>query len=81
MKKINVIIAAAGTSQRYGKENKLFEKCGTSCVLLEATKPFLEFKEISKIIGYEDPNYFCKVFKKETGTSPKNYRTKAAIGV
>lgn len=41
----------------------------------------MNIKEISKIIGYEDPNYFCKVFKKETGTSPKNYRTKAAIGV
>ncbi len=58
MKKINIIIAAAGTSQRYGKENKLFEKCGTSCVLLEAIKPFLEFKEISKIIVATDTTYF-----------------------
>ena len=48
--KINAIITAGGTSQRYGSKNKLFEKCGSSCVLIEAIKPFLEIPTVSKII-------------------------------
>ena len=48
--KINVIITAGGSSQRYGKKNKLFERCGGSCVLVEAIKPFLEIPEVSRII-------------------------------
>ncbi len=52
--KFNVIITAGGLSQRYGKKNKLFEKCKSSCVILEAVKPFLQFEEMSKlIIGIE----------------------------
>ncbi len=30
-------------------------------------------KEVAAAVGYEDPLYFSKVFKKETGLSPKNY--------
>ena len=48
--RVNVIITAGGTSQRYGSKNKLFEKCGSSCVLVEAIKPFLEIPTVSKII-------------------------------
>ena len=48
--KINVIITAGGTSQRYGAKNKLFEKCGTSCVLVEAIKPFLNIENVTNII-------------------------------
>jgi len=48
--KINVIITAGGVSRRFGNENKLFASCGSSCVLLESIKPFLNFKEISKVI-------------------------------
>ncbi|MDE7373278.1 MAG: 2-C-methyl-D-erythritol 2,4-cyclodiphosphate synthase, partial [Clostridia bacterium] len=47
---INVIITAGGTSQRYGAKNKLFEKCGTSCVLVEAIKPFLNIENVTNII-------------------------------
>ena len=32
--------------------------------------------EIAKAIGYDDENYFSKVFKKERGISPKKYRDK-----
>jgi two-component system, response regulator YesN len=32
-------------------------------------------KEITFEVGYHEPNYFSKVFKKVTGTSPKEYRT------
>ena len=48
--KLNVIITAGGTSQRYGANNKLFEKCGTSCVLVEAIKPFLNIENVTNII-------------------------------
>lgn len=48
--KINAIITAGGSSQRYGSKNKLFEKCGSSCVLIEAIKPFLEIPSITKIV-------------------------------
>lgn len=57
IKKVNVIIAAGGTSQRFGVENKLFEPCGTSCVLVEAIKPFLRFEEISRVIVAIEPSY------------------------
>ncbi|WP_338018412.1 response regulator [Lederbergia galactosidilytica] len=39
--------------------------------LLEGTLPL---KEIALTIGYKDPNYFSRVFKKETGLSPREYR-------
>lgn len=50
MPHVNVIIAAAGHSVRYGAENKLFEPCGASCVLVEAIKPFLSFPDVKHII-------------------------------
>lgn len=33
-------------------------------------------KDITDLCGYSDYNYFCKVFKKNTGTSPSRYRSK-----
>ena len=36
--------------------------------------PYLSIKEISFKSGYTDPNYFARVFKKETGISPSSYR-------
>ncbi|MEX1377498.1 MAG: response regulator [Eubacteriales bacterium] len=36
--------------------------------------PYLSIKEISFKSGYADPNYFARVFKKETGISPSIYR-------
>ncbi len=55
--KINVIITAGGTSQRYGAENKLFAPCKDSCVVAEAIKPFLQFEQVSKIIVAIHPSY------------------------
>lgn len=42
-------------------------------MLLDGKTPL---KEIAINIGYKDPNYFSRVFKKETGLSPREYRSK-----
>lgn len=34
----------------------------------------LSIKEISYRLGFSDPNYFTRVFKKQTGSSPRLYR-------
>ncbi|TCP66425.1 response regulator [Baia soyae] len=36
----------------------------------------LSFKEIAYAVGYHDPNYFSRVFKKICGLSPSQYRDK-----
>ena len=54
---VNVIITAGGTSQRYGTKNKLFEKCGSSCVIVEAIKPFLDTPSVNKIIVGIETSY------------------------
>ncbi|TWH47714.1 PocR ligand-binding domain-containing protein [Sporomusa sp. KB1] len=41
--------------------------------LLE-THPNISISEISRIIGYNDSNYFSRVFKKKIGISPSSYR-------
>lgn len=48
---------------------------------IEKSMEYLEqsdkkIKEISSLIGFPDANYFIKVFKKVTGTTPKEYRRK-----
>ncbi|NOU95892.1 response regulator [Paenibacillus sp. LMG 31456] len=39
----------------------------------------LSVHEISNQIGYEDENYFSKVFKKQTGTPPLQYRKETTV--
>jgi AraC-like DNA-binding protein len=34
----------------------------------------LSIEEIAWVIGYDDPSYFARVFKKETGSTPSQYR-------
>ena len=46
---------------------------------IEVAKNYLEKTdmrayEISEAVGFEDPGYFSKIFKKVTGYSPKDYR-------
>ena len=54
-------------------------------VRIEESTKLLENKnltiaEISERVGYTDHSYFCKVFKKQKGMSPSNYRRKNYIG-
>ncbi|RUS47746.1 AraC family transcriptional regulator [Cohnella sp. AR92] len=36
----------------------------------------LSFKEVCYEVGYKDPNYFSRVFKKVTGVAPSEYRVR-----
>lgn len=38
----------------------------------------LSISEIASVVGYEDPLYFSRMYKKATGLSPSNYRAKFA---
>ncbi|WP_246281211.1 response regulator transcription factor [Saccharibacillus qingshengii] len=40
----------------------------------------ISISEISGRVGYSDPGYFTKVFKKQTGLSPSQYRRQYMIG-
>jgi two-component system response regulator YesN len=55
----------------------------TECRIQKAKKLMSEtdksIKEITFEVGYHDPNYFSKVFKKMSNVSPKEYR-KALLG-
>ncbi|MBS4196404.1 response regulator [Lederbergia citri] len=56
----------------------------TECRLEKARKlmlnPEKSLKEITFEVGYQDPNYFSKVFRKMYGASPTEYR-KSLLGV
>ena len=39
----------------------------------------ISIKEISMQIGYGDPNYFSRIFKKQTGMTPREYREGSAV--
>lgn len=43
-----------------------------ACELLENTS--LKIKDIANSIGYEDPYYFSRIFKKTVGSTPRDYR-------
>jgi YesN/AraC family two-component response regulator len=36
-------------------------------------------RDVSRLVGYEDPLYFSKLFRKETGHSPSEYKNAALL--
>ncbi len=41
--------------------------------------PIINIKEISSLVGYNDPNYFTRVFKRAEGITPTEYRNKKML--
>ena len=41
--------------------------------------PSVKLYDICYAVGYSDPSYFSKVFKKYTGLSPKQYKEKQVL--
>lgn len=57
---------------------KNFKDYLTDC-RIDAAKKLLRsgnqsISDIALEVGYKDPNYFCRIFKKVTGTTPKEFR-------
>lgn len=50
----------------------IYIKMQEACKLLCTTK--LRIKQIANTMGYEDPYYFSRIFKKNMNMSPENYR-------
>ena len=51
-------------------------------LLISSEKPrnsSFNISEISRAIGYENPLYFSRIFKKQSGLSPSEYRKKYQI--
>lgn len=46
-----------------------------ACELLKT--PHLRIKEVGSLCGFNDCNYFCRLFKKKMGCSPGEYRNRA----
>ena len=43
-------------------------------LLLRPVSPAYSIREIAQRCGFDDPDYFCRLFHKETGCSPRDYR-------
>ncbi len=52
------------TNVRIGKAKEMLEN------------PVLSIKEVSILSGYADPNYFSRIFKKQTDMTPSEYKAR-----
>ncbi len=50
------------------------QKLELACSLLETRSVDFSIAEIARRVGYEDPLYFSKVFRRHVGMSPSRYR-------
>jgi len=67
--------------RRFKKATQVTPLMYLQCVRVEVAKQLLEtglqsFDEISYQVGYEDSNFFRKMFIKQTGLRPKEYKMK-----
>jgi AraC-like DNA-binding protein len=66
-------------SRKFKEETKMTITAYQQMLRLKKAKHLLKtenlsIEEIAWIIGYDDPSYFARVFKKETGKTPSQYR-------
>lgn len=45
-------------------------------LLSQKKEDYYRISEIANACGFDDPAYFCRIFKKETGTSPQKFQLK-----
>ncbi len=43
--------------------------------------PDMLAKDVAFVVGYSDPNYFSRIFKRETGLYPSEFREKNGVKV
>jgi AraC-like DNA-binding protein len=63
--------AVLGTSLGHASRDA---KLGLALALLDAPTVDLSIAEIARRVGYQDPLYFSKVFRRALGKSPRDYR-------
>jgi YesN/AraC family two-component response regulator len=69
-------------SRKFKEETKMTLSAYQQMLRIKQAKHLLKMdnlsiEEIAWTIGYEDPSYFARVFKKETGRTPTQYRDEA----
>lgn len=50
----------------------------TACMLLSESD--ISISEVARLVGYADPYYFSRIFKRKTGISPLCYKNKSGTG-
>lgn len=70
-------------SRKFKEETKMTLSAYQQMLRINQAKHLLKtenltVEEIAWTIGYEDPSYFARVFKKETGRTPSQYRDEVA---
>jgi AraC-like DNA-binding protein len=56
-----------------------FIRCKMEQAQLHLKRPDFSIKQVANMLGYDDQRYFTKVFRKNTGMSPTQYREKPGI--
>lgn len=78
----NIYVNPAHLSRKFKSETQMIPTQFIHLKKIEEAKPYLEngtltITEIALLVGFNDPNYFGKVFKKVTGMTPSQFITDA----
>ena len=77
-------LSAAYLGQLYKKETGENFSSQLNIIRVDQAKillrnPLLKEYEIAKEVGYSDSSYFFRIFKKQTGMNPSEYREKVSF--